>query len=145
MSRISIDDYYLNIAKSVSMRSSCLKRQYGCVIVNNQEIIATGYNGSPRGELNCCDIGYCKRLHEPHNSGNYDTCKSVHAEQNALISASRSEMIGATLYLWGEENGKSIEAEMCPICERMMKNAGIRYAICGSSEYFRKIVVNDYV
>lgn len=132
MNRTSIIDYYLNIAKAVSMRSSCLKRQYGAVIVNNQEIISTGYNGSPRGELNCCDLGYCERLHEAHNSGNYDLCKSVHAEQNAIISASRRDMIGSVLYLYGEENGTTIEADPCPICLRMIKNAGITTVVCST-------------
>lgn len=123
--RISVDEYYLGIAKEVSKRSTCLKRQYGAVIVNNQEIISTGYNGSPRGEVNCCDIGVCDRLNEAHNSGKYDLCKSVHAEQNALISASRKDMMGGTLYLYGEENGRAVEVKPCPICERMIKNAGI--------------------
>ena len=125
MSRISIDTYYLGIARAVSKRSSCLRRQYGAVIVNNQEIVSTGYNGSPRGDKNCCDVGNCARMNEVHNSGKYDLCKSVHAEQNALISASRSEMIGATLYLYGEENGITIDAAPCPICMRMIRNAGI--------------------
>lgn len=134
MSRISVDDYYLNIAKAVSKRSSCLKRQYGAVIVNHKEIISTGYNGSPRGEENCCDLGYCHRLHEIHNSGFYDTCKSVHAEQNAIISASRKDMIGGTIYLYGEENGKTINCEPCPICSRMIKNAGIKRIVCKEKE-----------
>lgn len=134
MNRISIDNYYLNIAKAVSARSSCLKRQYGCVIVNNREIIATGYNGSPRDSLNCCDEGVCKRLHEPHNSGNYDGCNSVHAEQNALISASRKDMFGGTLYLYGEESGTVIDCEMCPICNRMAKNAGIVEVVYGRAD-----------
>lgn len=134
MSRISIDDYYLNIAKAVSKRSSCLKRQYGAVIVNNQEIVATGYNGSPRGEINCCDLGYCERLHEVNNSGKYDLCKSVHAEQNAIISARRRDMINGTLYLYGEENGITLDAKPCPICERMIKNAGITTIICSKAE-----------
>lgn len=125
MSRISVDEYYMGIAKAVSKRSSCLKRQYGAVVVNNQEIISTGYNGSPRGELNCCDLGHCERLNEVHNSGKYDLCKSVHAEQNALISASRKDMIGGILYLYGEENGQEIDARPCPICARMIRNAGI--------------------
>lgn len=125
MPRISVDTYYLNIARAVSKRSSCLKRQYGAVIVNNKEIIATGYNGGPRGEVNCCDIGCCKRLHEPHNSGLYNTCESVHAEQNAMLSAARRDMVGGTLYLYGEECGKPIDASPCPICSRMIKNAGI--------------------
>lgn len=130
MTRISIDEYYLGIAKAVSKRSSCLKRQYGAVIVNNQEIIATGYNGSPRGETNCCDIGHCERLNMVHNSGLYDTCKSVHAEQNAIISASRKDMLGGTLYLYGEENGVVIDAEPCPLCKRIIKNAGIVRVVC---------------
>ena len=134
MSRISTDDYYLNIAKAVSMRSSCLKRQYGCVIVNNKEIIATGYNGSPRGESNCCDTGICERMNEAHNTGKYDLCKSVHAEQNALLSASRKNMIGATLYLWGGENGKEIDSQPCPICQRMIQNAGIAKVICSKGD-----------
>lgn len=124
--RLSKDEYYINIAKAVSKRSTCLKRQYGAVIINNDEIVSTGYNGSPRGVVNCCDIGTCERLNKPNNSGNYSDCHSVHAEQNAIISASRKEMIGATLYLYGEENGKAIEdCVPCPICSRMIKNSGI--------------------
>lgn len=134
MSRISIDEYYLNIAKAVSLRSSCLKRQYGCVIVNNREIIATGYNGSPRDEINCCDTGICKRLTAPHNSGDYDCCNSVHAEQNCLISASRKDMLGGMLYLYGEENGQPIDCEMCPICKRMAKNAGLLQVVYGRAD-----------
>lgn len=132
MSRLDRDTYYLNIAKAVSKRSSCLKRQYGCVIVKNDEIIATGYNGSPRGEKNCCDIGQCDRLHEVHNFGNYNFCKSVHAEQNALISASRVEMLDSVLYLYGEENGEEIECSPCPICQRMIQNAGIKRVVCSN-------------
>lgn len=133
--RISKDDYYLGIAFAVSKRSNCIKRHYGCIIVNQDEIVATGYNGSPRGEENCCEKGFCARLHEAHNSGDYSNCFSVHAEQNAMLSASRKEMIGATLYLAGEEfvgeeNGEFCyrplgECEPCPICMRMIKNAGI--------------------
>lgn len=85
--------------------------------------IATGYNGPPRGEPHCTT---CKRIGHAHNDGNYTNCNSVHAEMNAIISASRSEMIGSTLYLYGEENDKEIEAVPCPICKRMIKNAGIK-------------------
>lgn len=120
------DEYYLAIAAAVSRRSTCLRRQYGAVIVNNDEIIATGYNGAPRGCENCCDIGKCNREGHEHNDGNYGQCRSVHAEQNAIISASRREMIGATLYLAGFENGKAIAAQPCPICERLIINAGIK-------------------
>lgn len=124
--RISKDDYYLEIAKSVSLRSTCLRRQYGCVIVNADEIVSTGFNGSPRGALNCCDTGVCHRLGCEHNCGSYDECMSVHAEQNAMISASRKEMIGATLYLVGTECDVDLEDCMpCHICRRMIANSGI--------------------
>ena len=119
------DQYYMNIAKAVCKRSTCLKRKYGCVIVNNDEIIATGYNGNPRGMTNCCDTGKCLRLNKPHNTGDYSDCHSVHAEQNAMLSASRRDMIGATMYLYGEEFGAEIEAKPCPICGRMIANSGI--------------------
>lgn len=130
--RMSKDEYYLGIANAVSKRSTCLRRHYGAVIVNDDEIIATGYNGSPRGEVNCCDKGFCKRneLGIAHNTPSYsDDCHSVHAEQNAMLSAARREMIGATLYLYGEEledgEWKSIDAVACPLCRRMIANSGI--------------------
>lgn len=128
--RMSFDEYYLNIAKAVAGRSTCLRRQYGAVIVNRDEIISTGYNGSPRGETNCCDTGICKRIGHEHNDGDYDSCSSVHAEMNAMLSASRSEMLGATLYLAGFENGELITAEPCPVCKRLIKNAGIMHVVC---------------
>lgn len=131
--RMSIDDYYLNIARAVSYRSSCLTRQYGAVVVKDGEIKSTGYNGSPRGAVNCCDIGYCKRYDNlkwgdrihTHNDGDYNSCNSVHAEMNALISASRKDLLGSTLYLFGRENDKEINSEPCPICSRMIINAGV--------------------
>lgn len=123
------DEYYLGIAKAVSQRSTCLRRQYGAVIVNNDEIISTGYNGSPRGKINCCDTNICHREGHAHNDGDYRSCSSVHAEMNAIISASRSEMIGATIYLAGYENDEEIIAEPCPICKRMIQNAGISLVI----------------
>lgn len=135
MLRISKDDYYLDIALAVSKRSTCLKRHYGCVIVKNDEIIATGYNGSPRGYTNCCDIGFCKRIDKEHNSGDYSDCHSVHAEQNAMLSASRKNMIGATMYLAGEEIEDMrycmplYDCEPCPICARMLANSGIERVI----------------
>ena len=137
--RISKDDYYLDIALTVSKRSTCLKRHYGCVIVKNDEIIATGYNGSPRGEKNCCELGICKRMDKEHNSGDYSDCHSVHAEQNAMLEAARKDMIGATMYLAGEEDDCPLEglsnwtevkdATPCPICERMIRNSGIERVI----------------
>lgn len=133
------DEYYINIAKAVSKRSTCLKRHYGAIIVNNDEIVSSGYNGSPRGMDNCCDKGICSRLDKPHNSGDYSDCFSVHAEQNAIISASRREMIGATLYLYGEEIKDNKISEIsncipCPICSRMIKNAGISRVISRTGE-----------
>lgn len=133
MKRICKTNYYLKIAQTVSLRSTCLKRHYGCVIVKDDEIIATGYNGAPRGDVNCCDIyEECPRKHIAHNSGNYVNCNAVHAEQNALLSASRNETIGATLYLAGFELNDETDTweplphcEPCPICAKMIKNAGI--------------------
>ena len=127
--RISKDEYYLNIAREVAARSTCLRRNYGAVIVKNDEIIATGYNGSARGEANCCDIHQtCPRAHMAHNSGDYSDCPAVHAEQNAIISAPRRDMIGATLYLVGisADSGNILDnTEPCPICRRMILNSGI--------------------
>lgn len=129
MPRISKDEYYLNIAKAVSLRSTCLRRHYGCVIVKNDEIVATGYNGSARDEINCCDIhAQCPRKDKSHNSGDYGDCPAVHAEQNAMLSAPRNELIGSTLYLYGEDYETNLPlkiCEPCPICRRMINNAGI--------------------
>ena len=125
------DIYYLTIAKAVALRSTCLHKKYGAVIVNNDEIIATGYNGAPRGEKNCIDSGICWR--DTHDMpidasaalhGNqYGTCVAVHAEQNAIISAARKDMRGATLYLACTDNSANISP--CNMCDRMIKNAGI--------------------
>lgn len=134
MSRISKYQYYFNIAEAVAARSTCLRRQYGAVIVNGDEIIATGYNGAPRGEANCCDVGACWREENkvPHGE-RYEACRSVHAEQNAIISAARKDMLGATLFLVGIEDGKEIDAEPCEICRRMLVNAGISYVVTNST------------
>jgi dCMP deaminase len=129
--RPSKDSYYISIAEQVARRSTCLKRAYGAVIVNNDEIVATGYNGSPRGFTNCCDEGVCKRAGAPRYT-DYEKCESVHAEQNAIIHASRQQMAGATLYLacWDYEATTQqptfdVAPEPCPLCMRMIKNAGI--------------------
>lgn len=134
------DTYYIDIALAVSKRSTCLRRHYGCVIVKDDIIIATGYNGSPRGEENCCDRGTCKRANAERYSG-YENCDSVHAEQNALIATSREKLIGSTVYLACEEYGFNAEKSdlwdeevvdfhedenpvPCGICMRMLRNAG---------------------
>ena len=141
MKRITKDEYYLGIALAVSKRSTCLKRHYGCVIVKDDIIIATGYNGSPRGSENCCDRGTCKRVNAERYS-DYEKCDSVHAEQNALIATSRDRLIGSTVYIaceehkldkeksaiWEEEIYGFIEDKNpvpCPLCLRMLKNAGV--------------------
>ena len=129
--RIDKDNYYLNIAEAVAQRSTCLRRQYGAVIVVGDEIIATGYNGAPRGEVNCCDTGKCYRCehsqpidcHAAQHGDQYGTCVAVHAEQNAIISAARRDMQGATLYLACLSEG--VDPIPCNICDRMIKNAGI--------------------
>lgn len=134
MKRISKKEYYLGIAEQVAKRSTCIRRQYGAVIVKNDEIISTGYNGAPRGVINCCDEGECWREANgiPHGT-QYEACVAVHAEQNAIISASRQEMLGATLYLAGFENGERMTdcIKPCVICERMIKNAGISRVVTG--------------
>ena len=124
--RVDKRDYYLGIASQVAARSTCLRRQYGAVIVKDDEVISTGYNGAPRGEANCCDVGSCWRQQNnvPHGE-RYEMCVAVHAEMNAIISASRRDMIGSTMYLVGMEDGKPIPAEPCLICARLIKNAGI--------------------
>lgn len=126
MKRITKDEYYLGIAAAVSKRSTCIRRQYGAVIVKNDRIISTGYNGSARGEANCCDTGRCYREEHnlPHNTGYTSDCPAIHAEENAIMQAGR-ETIGATLYLVGFENGHSIKAEPCIMCKRKIKNAEI--------------------
>lgn len=127
MQRPSKVTYYLDIAAQVARRSTCLRRQYGAVIVKNDEIISTGYNGSARGYLNCCDLGTCWREmnHIPHGQ-QYEKCQAVHAEANAIISASRRDMLGATLYLAGWEDGKRIDdPQPCEMCRRLIDNAGI--------------------
>lgn len=151
MARPDKDTYYLDIALAVSKRSTCLKRHYGCIIVKDDVIVATGYNGSPRGEANCCDVyQICPRANIPHNSGNYEGCSSIHAEQNAIIMANRVDLIGSTMYMVCEEAGCRATADKdkcngdcgewctgfgfkevdcpgpCPICKRMLKNAGVK-------------------
>lgn len=125
--RPSIDEYYLNIAAVVASRSTCLRRQYGAVIVKDNRIVSTGYNGAACGNPNCCDVGYCWRAENdiPHGE-RYEECKAVHAEANAIIKASPEEMDGATLYLSGFENGERMDCpNPCMMCGRLIANSGI--------------------
>ena len=138
MQRIEKENYYLDIAQTVLERSTCLRRCYGAIIVQNDEIVATGYNGAPRGRKNCCDLGSCmrERLQVPRGE-RYELCRSVHAEANAIISASRRECIGATIYLVGKEasTGKILgDATSCSMCRRMIINAGIERVVIRRTE-----------
>ncbi len=150
--RIDKTNYYLNIAKAVAERSTCLRKKCGCVIVNNDEIISTGYSGAPRGRKNCIDLGFCtkKKLFPDVRHGGYDACRSVHAEQNAIISASRKEMIGATLYLvlFRPETGEYDEgANSCQTCRKLIINAGIKKVVVrGKTDNdYIEIDVNDWI
>lgn len=131
----------MNIALAVAQRSTCNRRKYGAVIVQNDEIIATGYNGSARGEANCCDSGECyrERMEIPHGE-QYEKCVAVHAEQNAIISASRGKMLGATMYLEGTENGLFVDPEPCLICKRMIKNAGILKVVTHNQTIYINVI-----
>lgn len=143
-------NYYLDIADIVSRRGTCLRRQYGAVIVKNDEVISTGYVGAPRGRKNCCDLGTCIReeLHVPRGE-RYELCRSVHAEANAIISAEREKMIGSTLYLSGREvkTGEYIaNSNSCSMCKRMIINAGIETVIVrDNEEEYRVISVSDWI
>lgn len=127
------DEYYLSIAREVAKRGTCLRRQYGAVIVNDDQIVSTGYAGSPRGVANCVDLGTCLREELAIPSGQrYELCRSVHAEMNAVIHASRAQTLGAKLYLAGIEvaSGEPTERpEPCLLCRRVIINAGISSVI----------------
>ena len=150
MERRDKHNYYLDLAEIVSQRSTCLRRRYGAVIVKNDEVISTGSVGAPRGRQNCSDIGECIRQKMQIPRGErYELCRSVHAEVNAIISASRDKMIGASLYLTGLEmaDGSYIKnASSCSMCKRTIINAGIETVyIRDDKDHFRVIPVSDWV
>jgi len=131
--RVSKTDYYLNLAREVAARSTCLRRNFGAVIVNNDQIIATGYNGAPRGTVNCLDLGVCYRESIGIPRGErYELCRGVHAEMNAIIHAARFDMMGGTIYVAGVD-AKTKEpmdgAMCCRLCKRMIINAGIERVV----------------
>ncbi len=135
-SRINKDTYYMNIAADIYVRSTCLRRKFGAVIVKNDEIISTGYNGAPRKTKSSIDYGWCwrKRHNIPHGQ-QYEMCRSVHAEMNAIIQAPRKEMIGSTLYLAGENaDGGHCDAFPCVICVKLIINAGIERVVIRKAE-----------
>ncbi len=126
-------NYYLDIAQTVAGRGTCLRRNYGAILVKNDEIISTGYTGAPRARKNCIDLGYCQRekLNIPRGQ-RYELCRSVHSEANCIISAARRDMIGSTMYMVGldAKSGELVEnATSCAMCKRMIINAGIKEVI----------------
>ena len=127
--RVSKIDTYLKCAEVFAYRSTCIKRKYGAVIVKDDAVISTGYNGAPRGEDNCCDIGKCPRIERDlHQGQGYEMCRAVHAEANALLNCSREQTIDADLFLAGvNPNDNSVHrAKPCPLCARMIIQAGIK-------------------
>ena len=150
MQRIDKENYYLDIAQAALERSTCLRRCYGAIIVQHDEIISTGYNGAPRGRKNCADLGYCTREAMKIPSGErYELCRSVHAEANAIISAARSETLGATLYMVCKDpkTGELIPGSTsCSMCRRLIINAGIERVVIRNTEKEYSVVhVEDWV
>ena len=150
MRRIDKENYYLDIAETVLERSTCLRRCYGAIIVNNDEIVSTGYNGAPRGRKNCMDLGCCTREAMRVPSGErYELCRSVHAEMNAIISAARRDTLGSTLYLAGREakTGELLhDATSCSMGRRLIINAGIeRVGIRNTETEYSVVHVEDWV
>ena len=150
MSRVSKHNYYLDIAETVAERSTCLRKKFGAIIVKDDVIISTGYNGAPRGRQNCSDLGVCLRdkLNIPRGE-RYELCRSVHAEANAIIAAPREQMLGATLYM-ACLNAKTNELEpgtnSCMMCKRLVINAGITTLIVrDTKDDFRVINVEDWI
>ena len=150
MKRVSKENYYLDIAQTVLERATCLRRVYGAIIVNNDEIISTGYNGAPRGRKNCVDLGCCTRemMRVPRGE-RYELCRSVHAEANAIISAARRDMAGGTLYLAGRDaqTGALLgDATSCAMCRRQIINAGLeRVVIRRTPEEYEVVPVKDWI
>ncbi len=148
--RIDKINYYLDIAETVIERSTCLRRNYGAIIVKNDQIISTGYNGAPRGRKNCSDLCFCMRekMNVPRGE-RYELCRSIHAEQNCIIAASRNDTLGSSMYLVGKnaDDGSYIaNANSCAMCKKMIINAGIEtiYIRDTKTEY-RKISVSDWI
>lgn len=143
-------NYYLDLAEVVSQRGTCLRRRYGAVIVKNDEVISTGYVGAPRGRKNCTDLGECIRskLNIPRGE-RYELCRSVHAEANAIISASRDKMLGSSMYLAGVETktGDYVKnSNSCSMCKKMIINAGIETVyVRDDKDHYRTVRVMDWV
>ena len=150
MERRDKHNYYLDIAETVLERGTCLRRNYGTIIVKNDEIISTGYTGAPRGRKNCSDLNFCQRekLNIPRGT-HYELCRSVHSEANAIISASRRDMLGSTLYLVGKDaiTGELVEnANSCTMCKRIIINSGIeKIVIRDTKNDYRIIYIDEWI
>lgn len=150
MERKSKINYYLDIAQTVTTRSTCLRKQYGAIIVRNDVIVSTGYNGAPRGRQNCCDIGNCLRdqLKVPRGE-RYELCRAVHAEANAIIAAPRESMLGADLFLCCVDpaTGNLVSGTTsCQMCKRLVINAGIqRVYVREDAEHYSVYEVEDWI
>ena len=143
-------NYYLDIAQTVAERGTCLRRNYGAIIVKNDEIISTGYTGAPRGRKNCLDLNFCIRQQMNIPRGErYEMCRSVHAEANAIISASRRDMIDAEIFIVGidAETGKIVEnSSSCAMCKRQIINSGISKVYIRDTETdYRVVEVQDWI
>ncbi len=150
MNRVSKENYYLDIAQTVATRSTCLRKSFGAIIVKNDSIVSTGYNGAPRGRKNCSDLGTCIRdeLNIPRGE-RYELCRSVHSEANAIIAAPREQMLGSTLYMacLDSKTGELVPGtNSCSMCKRMIINAGIeKVVIRNTKDDFTVINVSDWI
>jgi dCMP deaminase len=143
-------DYYLNIAREVSRRSTCLRRRFGAVILRDDQIISTGYVGAPRGTPNCVDIGRCAREELKVPPGErYELCRSVHAEANAIINAARAgvSVLGGVMYLYGEnvKDDSIAEAKPCKMCKRMIINAGIKEVVVKTPKGKKMYSIDEWI
>lgn len=158
--RIDKINYYLDVAETISERGTCFRKNYGSIIVKNDEIISTGYTGSPRGRKNCIDIGYCvrRKLFPDAEKGNrFDLCRSVHSEMNAVISAARKDMIGSNLYMVGKYSRQKLynnelagtyanNPDCCQFCKRLIINSGIDKVIIRiDKDNYKEIIVDSWI
>lgn len=144
MERVSKINYYLDIAQTVATRSTCLRKSFGAIIVKNDIIVSTGYNGAPRGRKNCSDLCTCIRdqLNIPRGE-RYELCRSVHSEANAIIAASREQMLGATLYMacLDSKTGDLVpDTNSCAMCKKLIINAGISTVIIRNTPTSYKVI-----
>lgn len=150
MDRVSKHNYYLDIAQTVAERCTCLRRKFGAILVKDDVIVSTGYNGAPRGRKNCSDLQYCMRekLNIPRGE-RYELCRSVHAEANAIIAAPRDRMLGATLYMAcvSPSDGSLLPGtNSCMMCKKMIINAGIQTVVVrDTAEEYRVIDVENWI